>query len=78
MSADKLVLFDAADFKLRLAQHDNQLDVFRSTLEHARLTLDQCFLDGRDIEQLVHARAMVVDQIISNAWIHFGLENHSN
>lgn len=78
MSADKLVLFDAADFKLRLAQHDNQLDVFRSTLEHARLTLDQCFLDGRDIEQLVHARAMVVDQIISHAWIHFGLENHSN
>lgn len=71
-------LLDPRAFRQQLAQADNQMEVFRQSLEHARLTLDQCFLDGKDIDQLLLARSQVVDQLISHAWMHYGLENHSN
>lgn len=70
-------LLDPAAFRQHLAQADNQLEVFRQALEHARLTLDQHFLDGQDIASLLLARSQVVDQLISHAWMHYGLENHS-
>lgn len=70
-------LLDIPSFRQQLANADNQLEVFRKALECARLTLDQCFLDGKEIEQLLKARSQVVDQLISQAWMHYGLENHS-
>jgi len=78
MPADDLELLDVAQFRQRLSGHANQMETFRSALEHARLTLDQRFLDGRDIEQLVHSRAKVIDELISLAWLHYGLESQTN
>lgn len=78
MPVEDPALFAADEFRQRLADSDNQRDVFRAALEHARLTLDQRFLDGYPIEKLIHGRTQVVDQLIRHAWQHFGLEQHPN
>lgn len=77
MPAD-LELFDSTAFSQNLAgQAQHPRAVFRQALEHARLVLDQRFLDGHDIKELVLARTSVVDQLLSQAWMYYGLENHS-
>lgn len=78
MPAVDPALFAVDEFRQRLALGDNQREVFRAALEQARLTLDQRFLDDCPVEELIHGRAIVVDQLISHAWMHYGLENHSN
>lgn len=70
-------LFDAQAFKQRLAGQKMPTSIFRDALQHARLVLDQRYLDQQDIHDLVHARTHVVDQLLSYAWMHYGLENHS-
>lgn len=76
MPAD-LELFDSAAFHQNLSGHAQPRILFRQALEHARLVLDQRFLDGHDINQLVEARTCLIDQLLIQAWMYYGLENHS-
>lgn len=76
MPAD-LELFDSAAFHQNLSGHAQPRILFRQALEHARLVLDQRFLDGHDISQLVEARTCLIDQLLIQAWMYYGLENHS-
>lgn len=61
-------LFDSAAFKQQLSKDDNSLTTFRSAIEHARMVLDQRFLDQEDIHSLVHGRAWFIDQLLIQAW----------
>lgn len=61
-------LFDAAAFEQQLAADSNSLATFRSAIEHARMVLDQRFLDQYDIHDVVHARAWFIDQLLEQAW----------
>ncbi len=61
-------LFDAAAFEQQLAADSNSLATFRSAIEHARMVLDQRFLDQHDIHDVVHARAWFIDQLLEQAW----------
>ena len=62
-------LFDAVAFEQKLAKKDtNTLASFRSAIEHARMVLDQRFLDQHDIHDVVHARAWFIDQLLQHAW----------
>ena len=76
MPAD-LELFDSTAFHQNLSGHAQPRTLFRQALEHARLVLDQRFLDGHDINQLVEARTSLIDQLLIQAWMYYGLENHS-
>lgn len=76
MPAD-LELFDSTAFHQNLSGHAQPRTLFRQALEHARLVLDQRFLDGHDINQLVEARTGLIDQLLIQAWMYYGLENHS-
>ena len=75
MPAD-LELFDNATFSQSLNGQEQPWTVFRQALEHARLVLDQRFLDGHDINELVAARTAVIDQLLEQAWQHYHLEGH--
>ncbi len=63
-----LELFDPDAFQRKLDEHPQQLPIYRSAIEHARMVLDQRFLDQHDIHDLVHARAWFIDQLLSHAW----------
>ncbi|HHX35087.1 MAG TPA: [protein-PII] uridylyltransferase [Gammaproteobacteria bacterium] len=67
LSAD-LELFDATAFQQQLVEDGNSLAPFRSAIEHARMVLDQRFLDKHDIHEVVHARAWLIDQLLVHAW----------
>lgn len=64
-----LELFDPEQFQQKLAQQPQHLAVFRSAIEHARMVLDQRFLDQHDIHDLIHARAWFIDQLLTQAWL---------
>ncbi len=61
-------LFDADAFQQQLAADNNTLATFRNAIEHARMVLDQRFLDQHDIHEVVYARAWFIDQLLKNAW----------
>ena len=63
-----LELFNPAEFRQKLEQQAQHLPVFRSAIEHARMVLDQRFLDQHDIHDVVHARAWFIDQLLTHAW----------
>lgn len=68
MSHTDLELFDPDEFARQLSEHSQPISVFRSAIEHARMVLDQRFLDQHDIHDVVHARAWFIDQLLEQAW----------
>lgn len=66
-----LQLFDEQRFITQLRENPSNIAVFKQTLEHARLVLDQRFLDNQDIEQIIRSRAWLIDQILRFAWRQF-------
>ncbi len=63
-----LELFNPEAFQRKLDEQPQHLAIYRSAIEHARMVLDQRFLDQHDIHDLVHARAWFIDQLLSHAW----------
>ena len=63
-----LELFNPEEFQRKLEQHPQPLSVFRSAIEHARMVMDQRFLDQHDIHEVVAARAWFIDQLLQHAW----------
>ena len=61
-------LFDAEDFKRRLADSSSFLQLFKAALAQGQQTLDQRFRDGVDIRSLIYGRAWMLDQLLRFAW----------
>jgi [protein-PII] uridylyltransferase len=64
-TADGLIRLDAADAAARLAE---LRDFIRDAVAHADTVLAEAFWAGRDVVELVHARAWMVEQLLLLAW----------
>jgi len=64
-----LELFNPEAFQRKLDEQPQPLPIYRSAIEHARMVLDQRFLDQHDIHDLIHARSWFIDQLLSHAWL---------
>lgn len=62
-----------ADLDQELAQATDPLATFRNTVSRSKAFLSDRFNAGDSVEDLVHARADFVDQILERAWRHFVL-----
>jgi len=62
--------WDAIEAYLK-QRSDNNLHLWRNVLQAAGESLKQQFLANRPIEQLVEARAKLVDRVIVHSWAHF-------
>ncbi|WP_417597167.1 [protein-PII] uridylyltransferase [Oceanospirillum sp.] len=64
-------LFNKHTFKQQLAEAKSSISLFKQTIQGVQDTLDQRFLDGSDIRDLVHGRAWFMDQLLSVVWEQF-------
>ena len=64
-------LFDPGQFQAELSLKASPITAFKKAISRAREVLDQRFLAGHDIRQLVRDRAWFVDQILQLAWQRF-------
>ncbi len=69
---DSTELVDITELEHRLASGDPPVPLYRQLLEKARHSLEELFAAGVPVEQLVHGRARVVDQLLQRIWAgHF-------
>ncbi len=59
------------DLDQELSQTDSPLGAFRNIIAKSKTLLEKRFNAGDPIEELVHARAHFVDQLLLRAWKHF-------
>ncbi len=65
-------LIDTGELDSRLSNGEAPIPLLRSALKQTRQILDDRFTAGTPVEQLVHARAWIVDQVVQRIWqIHF-------
>jgi [protein-PII] uridylyltransferase len=60
--------FDNPEFDSALADTDNAVAVFRSTLKTAHQQLKEAFLHGTPAAELVHRRAEIIDELLKKSW----------
>ncbi|WP_422445388.1 MULTISPECIES: [protein-PII] uridylyltransferase [unclassified Endozoicomonas] len=63
-------LFNKSQFRADLTISKTPIPAYKKCLKEATSKMDQWFLDGMNIEQLVFARAWLMDQILRLAWEH--------
>ncbi len=61
-------LFNPQLFAKSFKQNKNPIKFFKQSLTDGDMILDQAFINGADINELVHRRAWFVDQILIQAW----------
>src|SRR5690606_25123383 len=61
-------LFNRSQFDVDLAAARSPAHVFKKALQHADAVLKARFEGQRDIHKLIHDRAWLTDQILSQAW----------
>ncbi len=65
-------LIDTGELDSRLSNGEAPIPLLRSVLKQTRQILDDRFTAGTPVEQLVHARAWIVDQVVQRIWqLHF-------
>ncbi len=64
----RLVLIDTAALDDRLADGAAPIPLFRKALSQAGKALEEQFERGAPVEELVHARAQAVDQVLQRIW----------
>ncbi|HUP92044.1 MAG TPA: [protein-PII] uridylyltransferase [Solimonas sp.] len=64
-------IFSAQKVRSRLAQGGNAIPAFRDTLRWGRDRLYSLFHEGTPADELVHARAHLVDEVLRAAWQKF-------
>ena len=70
-------LFNKHTFRQQLADARSSITLFRQTIQTVQDELDQRFLEGADIRDLVHGRAWFIDQLLSVAWEEYDWpDNH--
>ncbi|MFK0571912.1 [protein-PII] uridylyltransferase [Endozoicomonas sp.] len=63
-------LFNKSQFRADLTIAKTPIPAYKKCLKEATAKMDQWFMDGMDIEQLVFARAWLIDQVLCLAWEH--------
>ncbi|WP_071872739.1 [protein-PII] uridylyltransferase [Atopomonas hussainii] len=71
MSQVDSALFDAGQFQAELALKSSPLAAFKKALRQGNDELNQRFVNGVDIRQLITDRAWFIDQILTHAWQRF-------
>ncbi|SEK66273.1 UTP--GlnB (protein PII) uridylyltransferase, GlnD [Atopomonas hussainii] len=71
MSQVDSALFDAGQFQAELALKSSPLAAFKKALRQGNEELNQRFVSGVDIRQLITDRAWFIDQILTHAWQRF-------
>ena len=66
-----------ADLDRQLAQAAEPLATFREIIARSKIVLSDRFNAGESVEDLVHARSDLVDQILRRVWEHFVPANHA-
>lgn len=64
-------LFNKHAFRQQLSEAKSKISLFKQSIKSVQATLDQRFLEGADIRDLVHGRAWFIDQLLSVAWEQF-------
>ncbi len=68
MDSAAIVSIDTRKLDSQLADGEAPIPLFRSVLKQTREALDKQFTEGAPVEQLVHARARAVDQVLQRIW----------
>lgn len=63
-----LVLFDSKAFLIALDTTPSTLNVFKDFLNQGTQCLNDAFLSGSDVEELMHQRSWLIDQLLIHAW----------
>ncbi len=63
-------LFNKSQFRADLTISKTPIPAYKKCLKEATVKMDQWFMDGMDIEQLVFARAWLIDQVLCLSWEH--------
>ncbi|WP_020584333.1 [protein-PII] uridylyltransferase [Endozoicomonas elysicola] len=63
-------LFNKSQFRADLTISKTPIPAYKKCLKEATAKMDQWFMDGMDIEQLVFARAWLIDQVLCLSWEH--------
>ncbi len=71
-------LIDTGELDSQLANGEAPIPLLRSVLKQTRQTLDDRFAAGAPVEQLVHARAWAVDQVLQRIWQLYFAEHADN
>lgn len=71
-------LVDVLALRRQLADGADLIPTFKNALASAQQQLDQRFLVNDDIFMLVHARALVMDELLALSWHSFGFELETN
>ncbi len=66
---------ESLDLEKRLAEGEPAISLLRSLLRETRQDLERQYTEGVPVEQLVRARATVVDQVLGSIWHSHFLEN---
>lgn len=61
-------IFSLTDFKASCSEASSKVEAYRETLARARGQLNDQFIAGADVRDLVHAQAWLVDQLLVTAW----------
>ncbi|WP_028299187.1 [protein-PII] uridylyltransferase [Oceanospirillum beijerinckii] len=61
-------LFNKHAFRQELSNARSAITLFKQAIQTAQGKLNQRFMDGADIRDLVHGRAWFIDQLLSVAW----------
>ena len=61
-------LFDPEEFSNQLHQSKKPLELFKQTRISGHQLLNEAFIAGIPIEQLVYQRAWFIDQLLKQAW----------
>ena len=68
-------LFNKSQFRADLTISRTPISAYKKCLNEATTKMDQWFQNGMDIEQLVLARAWLIDQVLYSAWEHLSWNN---
>lgn len=70
-------LFNKHTFRQQLKDSKSAISLFKQAIQTVQDKLNQLFLDGADIRDLVHGRAWFIDQLLSVAWEQYDWpDNH--
>ncbi|MDR2212098.1 MAG: [protein-PII] uridylyltransferase [Pseudomonadales bacterium] len=72
-SGKRQALFNAKEFQRQLAGAESAIAVFKQQLKHSRALLDERFIAGENIENLLQDQSWLIDQILRQAWRRHGM-----
>ncbi|MFT5484631.1 MAG: [protein-PII] uridylyltransferase, partial [Halieaceae bacterium] len=66
-----LSVFSPEEFAASVSNSDQAIPLYRQAITKCSALLDEQFINGVDIQELIHARATLIDHILATAWEQF-------